>query len=130
MIVCTYLAYWWRLALAHLSNWTFSVFLVPPQILGNAHAKLDVSHDILKVYYSGLKPLWHLDSEETLRTDYEIEYLNINHLDHCQWHESYETAYNRVSQKALRDKFGMDVVDLCLTKAELNFRSQQIQKTA
>ena len=126
-MVRSYLVYWWRLGLVHLSNWTFSFFFIPPQILGYAHAKLDISHGTLKVYYSGLKPLWHFDTESLLLNDYQIEYMNMNHQDHSEWHESYENAYNRVSSKAIRQKFGVDVIDLCLTKAEMQNRTLQVQ---
>jgi hypothetical protein len=124
------MVYWWQLCLARLSHWSLSYFMVPPQILGYAHAKLDVSHDILKIYYSGLKPLWHVESEATLLNDYQIEYVNMNHQDHDEWHDSFENAYNRVASKAIRGKFGMDVVELCLTKAEMQYRTKQVQFTA
>ena len=125
MIVREYLNYWYNLSLAHLANWGNATFYIPPATLGWFHAKINKKQNIAKTYYNGLRPLWHADAELLLARDYDIEYLNLNHLDHSEWHEAYEQAYNKVSRAMIRSKFGVDVIELCLTKAEFRYRENQ-----
>ena len=122
LIVCSYLTYWHNLSIARLANWGSSNFFIPPSTLGWFHAKVNAKQDIVKLYYNGLRPLWHADVELMLAKDYEIDYVNLNHLDHSEWHEAYEKAYNKVTRSVIRHKFGVDVIDLCLTKAEFRYR--------
>ena len=129
-MIRSYLTYWWKLSLATFGNWGSSHLFMPPQALGWFHAKMDQRHGITKFYYNGLRPLWHADVELTLAKDYQIEYLNVNNLDHSEWHELYENAYNRVARELIKKKFGVNVVDLCLTKAEFRFREQVRQLAA
>ena len=119
-----YIQYWIKLAIAKSYHWGQAKMLVPPALLGNLHAKMDVSNDVLKVFYRGLKPLWAADTESVLLATYKIEYINLNHFDHLEWYEAFENAYNRVSQVAIRHKFGIDVVELCLATAEFRHREQ------
>jgi hypothetical protein len=123
MVLRSYLVYWWRLGLTHVSNWSLSQLLVPPTALGFIHAKLDLSHGVTKCYYTGLRPLWHSKAEAMLLVDYKIRYENLTYPDHPEWHQSYQNAYNKVSQSVIRQEFGVDVVELCLTKAESQYRS-------
>lgn len=120
-----YIRYWLKLFLAHLSSWGFGQFLLPPSTLGTLHAKLDLSNGLTKVFYSGLEPLWYSDAEQILREKYRIQYVNLNHLDHSEWHETYEKSYNRVSKSHVRRRLGVDVIELCLTRAEFQYRSQE-----
>jgi hypothetical protein len=125
MFLREYITYWWRLAFVQISNWSLSQLLIPPSILGFIHAKLDISHGKTKVYYCGLKPLWHMDAEKVLFDLYQIQYENLQNHDHPEWHETYKNAYNRVTAAAIRQKFGLDIVELCLTQTEFQYRSKQ-----
>ena len=89
---------------------------------------MDSSHGNLKVYASGLHPLWHEEAKNLLRTEYQVEYLNINFRDNSGWNDAYELAYNRVALAEIRHKFGVDIVDLCMTKAESDFRHRMRAK--
>ncbi|MEI8282508.1 MAG: hypothetical protein WCG75_08900 [Armatimonadota bacterium] len=119
-----YVQYWVKLAIATSYNWGQAKMFVPPTLLGNFHARMDVSNDVLKVFYRGLKPLWAADTESVLLSSYKIEYINLCHFDHLEWYEAFENAYNRVSQVAIRHKFGIDVVELCLATTEYRHREQ------
>lgn len=119
-----YVQYWIKLAIAKSYNWGQAKMFVPPAFLGNFHARMDVSNDVLKVFYRGLKPLWAADTESVLLTAYKIEYINLSHFDHLEWYQAFENAYNRVSQAAIRHKFGLDIVELCLATAEVRYREQ------
>lgn len=73
--------------------------------------------------------LWLADAKLILAVDYQIELVNLNHLDHSEWHQAYQSAYNRVARVGIRRKYGVDVVELCLIKAESNYRSHhQLQR--
>ena len=119
-----YLIFWWRTSLAHLGKWPQAQFFLPPHALGWIHANLDIRHGLSKCYFNGLLPLWHTDAKSILAKDYQIDLVNLNHLDHSEWHQTYELAYNRVSRTNIKCKYGVDVIELCLIKAESNFRSQ------
>ena len=129
-MIRSYLNYWWRLAFAHLSNWGLSHLLIPPQCLGFIHASLDQAFGKTKVYYSGLKAIWVDQAANVLRDVYQIEYVNWSSPYHPEWHATYEHAYNLVAKKAIRQKFGMDVVELCLVQAEYQSRQNQVQNVA
>lgn len=124
----TYLNYWCKLCLAHFSNWSFAQFCMPPKTLGYLHAKLDKFTGRTKCYYSGLRPLWHQEVEHLLLEKYKVRYVNLNHADHSTWDETYEKSYNQVAKDSIRQKFGVDVVDLCLTTVEYQYRSQELAK--
>ena len=126
-MIRSYFVYWWKLAITTLGNWGPAHHFVPPAFLGWFHAKLDLKHGITKSYTSGLKHLWHYDIEKVLWDDYRIEYINLNRTDYSQWHEAYENSYNRVSQSFIRQTHGVDVIELCLTKAEFRHREQARQ---
>ena len=119
----SYIVYWWKSALARVGNWQEAHFFLPPNALGWFHASLDVKHGISKCYFNGLLPLWHAEAKKILDEDYQIDLVNLNHLDHSGWHVAYESAYNRVSRAEIKRKYGVDVVELCLIKAESNFRN-------
>jgi hypothetical protein len=127
VVLRSYLVYWWKLGLSHFANWGFSNFFVPPCLLGFIHAEMDLSQGISKVYFSGMAPLWVPEAAKILGDQYQVEYINLNHWDHSEWHESYERSYNAVTQKAIRLRFGLDVIELCLAKAEFQYRQQQRQ---
>ncbi len=101
---------------------------MPPKTLGYLHAKLDRFNGRTKCFYSGLKPLWHSEVEQILQEKYKIRFVNLNHADHSSWDESYEKSYNRVAKAFIRHKYGVDVIELCLTTAEYRYRSQEKEK--
>lgn len=102
---------------------TLFEFMTPPSKYGKIRAKFDIAQGTLRLYYSGLQPLWHEEAIEILKRDYEIEYVRLDSRDGTPYDDIYRESYNRTSMAAIKSKFGVDIVNLCLIKAERNSKS-------
>jgi hypothetical protein len=113
-----------KLVVYGIASITLFEFMTPPAKYGKIRAKFDIAQGKLTVYYSGLQPLWHEDAVETLKRDYEIEYARLDSRDGTPYDDLYRESYNKAAMAAIKAKFGVDIVKLCLVKAERDSKTR------
>jgi len=121
-----WLTAYWPAKLAGLALFLFILWFAAAYPRGFVEAKFDVARGHYYVKTAGYPARWRHLAQEKLRDRYGIELRAEAGCETTPWLEWYMDGYNRVSERAIRDKFG-NVVDQCFEEARVEYYASHPQ---
>lgn len=80
-----------------------------PKICGTIAARIDLRHGRYKQLGYGLPVRWRSVYEESLRKQYGVDFEAVAGCTISPSQKAYVDGYNRVSERAVNNKYGHDV---------------------